>query len=93
MRRALVVLASVALGLVVCNLVALLTPLKSAQATFQGADGSITFQSYRDGNSEIYAMKPEDSNPTRLTNSAAWEGDSAFSPDGKRVAFLSDRDA
>jgi Tol biopolymer transport system component len=65
--------------------------LQPAEAAFSGANGRIAFQSNRDGNSEIYAMNPDGTNPTRLTNNGAWEGEPAVSPEGKRITFVTDR--
>src|SRR5215212_2138177 len=83
-----VVLVTVAALLAVC-LLALAGLEKAAEATFPGVNGKIAFQSKRDGNWEIYVMNPGGTNPTRLTNNPAWEGDPTLSPDGKRVAFVS----
>jgi Tol biopolymer transport system component len=52
-------------------------------------DGRIALVSFRDGNSEIYAMNPDGSEQTRLTNGPATEFCPAWSPDGKRIAFVS----
>ena len=62
-----------------------------AEATFPGMNSRIALQSYRDGNHEIYAMNPDATNPARLTKNGAWEGEPALSPDGKRIAFVTDR--
>ena len=51
----------------------------------------IVFVSLRDGNAEIYAMNPDGSGQTRLTNNSAQESRPALSPDG-RIAFVSNRD-
>ena len=52
----------------------------------------IAFESYRDGNAEIYAMNPDGSSVARLTNHPADDWRPARSPDGRRVAFQSNRD-
>jgi hypothetical protein len=56
-------------------------------------ESTIAFTSTRDGNGEIYLMNPDltDPDPRRLTNNAAGDGLAALSPDGKKVAFDSDR--
>jgi dipeptidyl aminopeptidase/acylaminoacyl peptidase len=63
-----------------------------SEAAFPGQPGKIAFDSTRDGNTEIYVMNADGSNPTRLTNNPAIDRDAAFSPDGRRIAFVSDRD-
>jgi Tol biopolymer transport system component len=53
-------------------------------------NGKIAFSSTRTGNFEIFVMNPDGSNQTNLTNnSAANDADSAFSPDGSKIAFTS----
>lgn len=56
------------------------------------ANGKIAFASNRDGNSEIYVMNADGSDPVRLTNDAAEDYAPVWSPDGTRIAFVSRRD-
>jgi len=63
-----------------------------AESAFPGANGKIAFNSYRDGNSEIYVMNADGSGQTNLTNNAADERDFAWSADGTKIAFPTDRD-
>jgi hypothetical protein len=51
----------------------------------------IVFTSYRDGNPEIYLMKPDGSGVTRLTQNAADDTQPTWSPDGTKIAFVSTR--
>ncbi len=53
--------------------------------------GLIVFETRRDGNSEIYVMKPDGSDQTNLTQNSGEDYAPAWSPDGERIAFLSTR--
>ena len=55
-------------------------------------DGVITFYSHRDGNIEIYTMCADGSDQRRLTFNKYDDSSPALSPDGSRIAFISDRD-
>jgi TolB protein len=46
-----------------------------------------------DGNSDIYEMNIDANSATRLTKSPAIDTTASYSPDGKYIAFSSDRDA
>lgn len=45
------------------------------------------------GNSEVFVMNRDGSNPVNLTSHSAYDGWPAWSPDGRRIAFASDREA
>jgi Tol biopolymer transport system component len=73
--------------------VALLAP--GATATFGGKNGRIAFVSTPladEGKFEIYTMKANGGGARRLTHNRAFDSGPTFSPDGRRIAFVSHRD-
>ena len=51
----------------------------------------IVFESWRDGNAEIYIMNADGSKQKNLTRNGARDGAPVWSPTGKHIAFHSDR--
>ena len=56
-----------------------------------GTDGLVFASSSNQiaaGNPDVYAMNPDGSSVTRLTNNPDWEGYAVWSPDQSRIAFV-----
>ena len=51
----------------------------------------IVFSSRRDGDSELYVMRPDGTGAVRLTNVKGYDGGPFFAPDGRRIVYRSDR--
>jgi TolB protein len=65
----------------------------SARAAFPGSNGKIAFVSTRDGGwPDVYVMSSDGSGVTRLTSSPGFDVAPAWSPDGSKIVFASDRD-
>jgi Tol biopolymer transport system component len=55
--------------------------------------GKIAFVTNRDGNNEVYVMKADGTDQTRLTYDPGDDWSPAWSSDGQRIVFTSSRDA
>jgi TolB protein len=87
---ALALLAGAAVGAL-----ALLAAASPAQASWPGLNGWQSFSSNRLGTTaggDIFAMPPLGLPQVRLTDARQDDGQSAWSPDGRRIAFKSRRD-
>ena len=59
---------------------------------FSNKGNQIAFTSDRDGNSEIYIMNVDGTNQVRITDHPAKDNFPEWSPDDKKIAFVSNRD-
>ena len=66
--------------------------IKISQPKYSPDGKRIVFASYRNFNTDIYALNLETKELTRLTTHLSRDGDPDWSPDGKRIVFASDRD-
>jgi len=56
------------------------------------AGSRIAFVTDRDGNDEIYVMRPDGTQARNVTRNEAADDEPSWSPDGRRIVFVSDRD-
>jgi TolB protein len=68
------------------------TPGDDGQMAWSPDSQWIAFISERDGNPELYRMRPDGSEVTRLTFNAVIDTNPTWSPDGGWIAFESDQD-
>jgi len=52
----------------------------------------VLFETHRDGNSEIYVMNPDGTQPINLTDDSGRDTSAVWSPDGTKIAFETRRD-
>ena len=77
------------LPLLALGLLALLAPADAHAQS--GPPSSIAFHSNRDGNNNIYVMDPDGLVQTRINTGASDDRRADLSPDGRRIAFASNR--
>lgn len=58
-----------------------------AEATFSPTGERIVFTSMRDGDLELYTMRPDGSDVRRLTHEPGYDGGAFFSPDGTKILW------
>ena len=54
--------------------------------------GELAIGAYYSGNTDVYRVKSNGTNPTRLTTALPFDGEPAWSPNGSKIAFTSVRD-
>jgi len=64
----------------------------NASTSFPGDVGVIAFDRPGDANVDIYTMEGDGSNLRNISNNPAGDRDPRYSPDGKRIVFVSNRD-
>lgn len=71
---------------------AVLAAVGQARAAFPGQNGLIAIDNDRDGDHDIYVVRPDGRVVAKLTRTRASDFSPVWSPSGRRLAFVSDRD-
>jgi TolB protein len=69
----------------------LMTGANTADFVWDPAGTRFSFSSDQAGNFDIWTFRPGAERPTRVTNAPRFDGSPAFAPDGRRLAFISNR--
>ena len=69
----------------------LASPGYDAEATACFGDGTIVFTSVRDGDLELYTVKPDGTGLTRMTRTKGYDGGAFFTNDCKRIVWRASR--
>jgi len=63
------------------------TPGYDAEATVSPLGDRVVFTSVRNGDLDLYSMKPDGSDVRRLTNEIGYDGGAFYSPDGRQIVY------
>jgi len=90
LRKIFLQLASIGLAVLLASVTALIGVEDEARAAFPGQNGKIIYTAHEFAKyPDIYTMDSDGSNQNRFTSDPGNEGSAAWSPDGSRIAFLS----
>ncbi len=67
------------------------TPGYDAEATVSPRGDRIVFTSLRDGDLDLYTMKPDGTDVRRITHEVGYDGGAFFSPDGRKIVWRASR--
>src|SRR5262249_59046314 len=73
-----------------CLIASLFTGASAAQATYSGINGRLAFGlDTGNGNVDVYSVTPNGNDLRRLTAGPSFDACTAYSPDGRSIAFCS----
>ena len=84
-----IIMQSLILHLLLVASIVLVCIISGCREKIDTKQAKIIFVSNRDGNTEIYVMNPDGTGQKNLTNSNDMDSQPSWSPDGKKITFLS----
>ncbi|HSP55227.1 MAG TPA: hypothetical protein VLS25_06515 [Dehalococcoidia bacterium] len=84
--------ATMAFALAITLVALAVAPQATESASLPGVNGRIAFHSSRDGDNEFYSINPDGTGTMQLTDDPADDVQPAWSPNGAKIAFASNRD-
>jgi len=67
-------------------------PTPAVETSFRGSNGRIAFASNRDGDYDIYTMRPDGSDVIQLTFNRTQDREPSWSPNGNRIVYVGNGD-